>query len=197
MQYTEAVSEARQLVKRSEADQRRLAELTWEQVDAGVTMTKWAEDVGVSQPYVSWLVRIWEKYSQVIERPKFADAYATVKGMPTDRTERRQAEATATVRNMPAEKKAAVVREALEDPEVAVHVAAGAPASPARHAHRRLHDSRGAGEARRPLGAARGGAGLGRSARARSRCSRCDRGGRGRNSNSRLRQFWIARTSTR
>ncbi len=66
MNYRQAVSKARQLVKRSEADQWELARLTHEQVvEDGVSQTKWAKDIGVSPSHVATLSKVWEFYSHV------------------------------------------------------------------------------------------------------------------------------------
>ena len=75
--YQECVAEARTLVKRSEADQWRLAQLTWEQLEAGVRAVQWAADIGVDPSYVYRLRRIWEQHSSVdsVHKPRFTDAY--------------------------------------------------------------------------------------------------------------------------
>jgi hypothetical protein len=127
--YNEAVAEARQLVKRSEEDQWRLAELTWEQVEAGKSAAQWARDIGVSATHAKTLRRIWknDRHLDVDERPPFAEAYA-VTNTPQKSAEteeygsRYQAEAKAALRNMPPERKAEVARELLNEPEVAERV---------------------------------------------------------------------------
>jgi len=125
MQYQDAVAEARRLVKRSEEDQWRLAELTWEQVkEAGKSQRQWAEDVGVSAAHVNYLAGIWETYRvhQVNDRPAFRDAYAEVKGLPVDAAERRQMEADRNVANRSVAERARMAAELLEDEEVAEEV---------------------------------------------------------------------------
>lgn len=120
MRYREAVAEAKQLRKRSEADQWRLAELTWEQTKRdGVATRKWADDVGVSQPYVVKLAQIWEAHGDnpVIARPAFADAYAEARGLPLERSDRRVREAAATLRKASLEDRATVIGEVLGSSE--------------------------------------------------------------------------------
>jgi hypothetical protein len=75
--YAAAVTEARTLVKRSEADQWRLAELTWQQVEAGKSRRQWAKDIGVSHTHAERLYIVWSTWSgnQVATRPLFAEAY--------------------------------------------------------------------------------------------------------------------------
>jgi hypothetical protein len=127
MQYQEAVAEARQLVKRSEEDQWRLAQLTYEQVrQGGITRQRWADDVGIkSLRYVSSLATVWERYGgqHLPSRPSFPDAIGIVhtphryeEGEGSSEVGR----AKSTVRNMPPEDKAAVARELLDDEDVAV-----------------------------------------------------------------------------
>lgn len=129
MEYQAAVAEARTLVKRSEDDQWRLAELTYEQVESGISRRQWAQDIGVVAQHVSTLYRVWDQYGdqQLDAQPKFADVYARI------HTPGRYAEggdqegghyigqAVRTVRDLPPERKAEVIREALADPEVAKH----------------------------------------------------------------------------
>src|SRR6266487_2245779 len=59
--YEKAVAEARRLVKRSEEDQWRLAELTWEQVEGGKSRAQWARDVGVGRTSVMRWYKIWAR----------------------------------------------------------------------------------------------------------------------------------------
>jgi len=124
MRYREAVSEARRLVRRSEGDQWRLAELTAEVLAGGKSTREWAEDVGVSHNHVAVLARVW-KVNAVIpdyNRPAFADAYAEAKGMPVDRTERRQMEAESSLSKAPVTRRAEVIRNLMQDQEVREHV---------------------------------------------------------------------------
>ena len=118
MNYDEAVTEARRLVKRSEEDQWRLAELTWEMVRGGISQRQWAIDIEVSEAHARFLVHIWDAYRVRTDRPAFADAYAAAKGLPEDRQERREMEAVKRLQSMPPERKAEIVQELLENPEV-------------------------------------------------------------------------------
>jgi hypothetical protein len=124
MEYQAAVAEARQLVKRSEQDQWRLAELTWEQVDAGRSIGQWATDIGVSRRTVSGWRAIWTRWGMqpLHSRPPWSEAYQQVNpsGATPDSVDR-------AVRNMPPEQKAEVVREALAEPEVAERVVRDTP----------------------------------------------------------------------
>lgn len=129
MKYEKAVAEARQLVKRSEADQWRLAELTWQQVASGKSREQWARDTGMNRVRVQRLYRIWEGWGtgSPASRPSFTEAYDIVQGRTAEVEQhgtRAVAEARRSVRNMPPEQRAAVVREALADPVVAQQVMA-------------------------------------------------------------------------
>jgi hypothetical protein len=126
MNYREAVFEARSLVKRSEEDQWRLAQLTWEQVkEAGKSQRQWAEDIDVSEGHARFMVKVWATYGAypVRTRPPFRDAYAEAKGLPVDAADRRQMEADRNVANRTVEDKAKLAVELLEDEEVATEVA--------------------------------------------------------------------------
>lgn len=118
--YADAVAEAQRLVKRSEADQWRLAELTWEQVEAGKTRTQWAEDIGVHMSYAGRLYLVWEQWLDVVytERPSFAEAYGQVAPSSAYRP------ASSAVLDMPPERQAEVARELLASPGVAERVVA-------------------------------------------------------------------------
>src|SRR5215813_11835152 len=63
MDYATAVFEARRLIKRSEEDQWRLAELTWEQIEAGRSKSQWGRDIGVSEAEVRRLYKIWNRWN--------------------------------------------------------------------------------------------------------------------------------------
>jgi hypothetical protein len=122
MQYQEAVQEARRLVKRSEDDQWRLAQLTYEQVETGITRVQWAQDIGVSSRSVTSYYRIWERFGSTTgsDRPRFTDAWveerdpqraeAAAQGMSRYGTDIERG-----VRNLPPERKAEVARELLQD----------------------------------------------------------------------------------
>jgi hypothetical protein len=128
--YEKAVAEARRLVSRSEEDQWRLAELTWQQVEAGKSRRQWAQDIGVDPSYSERLYLVWARFGaeSLGTRPPFKDAYHVIErpGLNLDEAEdvsqvRHQEKAVATVRNMPPERKAEIVREAIKsDPRVAV-----------------------------------------------------------------------------
>jgi hypothetical protein len=125
MQYKEAVAEARQLVKRSEDDQWRLAELTWEQVERGKTRTQWAQDIGISDHWAGTLYRVWEAWSASASerRPPFSEAWRAFQNPERGGHSAGSREATKnTLRSWPPEQKAEVVREALDDQDVAVRV---------------------------------------------------------------------------
>lgn len=129
MQYQEAVAEARTLVKRSEDDQWRLAELTFEQIrDAGVSQNQWARDVGIHRNEARRLFLIGQRWSGSSRnsRPTYNEAYMMVREGVDDPEEARevsyQRQAIGRIRNLPPEQKAAVVREALDEPDVAVRV---------------------------------------------------------------------------
>jgi hypothetical protein len=116
--YTEAVAEARQLVKRSEEDQWRLAELTWEQVEAGKSRRQWAKDIGVSDDSTQQWYLIWQyKIEKNDDVGTFADVRAVVRGAGEGES-LRQMESVRTVRNLPPERKAEVARELLNEPAV-------------------------------------------------------------------------------
>jgi hypothetical protein len=124
-QYSEAVAEARRLVKRSEEDTWRLAQLTWEQLQAGCTQQQWADDVGLSRRSVRRLAAVWDRFGAAVlanptSRPSAAEAMAEVDpGAGHWPNQERTKEA---LQQMSPEQKAEVVREALAEPEVAERV---------------------------------------------------------------------------
>lgn len=129
MNYQEAVTEARQLVKRSEEDQWRLAQLTWQQVQGGASRNQWASDTGMARSHVQALYKIWDEWGgqPLATRPAFGEAYYRMHtpGRHEDREQigsRAGAEAVRHVRNMPPEQKASVVRELIDDPDVSARV---------------------------------------------------------------------------
>ena len=126
MDYTQAVAEARTLVKRSEEDQWRLAQLTHEQVERGISQNKWARDIGVARSWAQTLYKVWDQWGgqALATRPSFSDAtHAIHKPAEHEATERLgtrdAARAEQIVRNLPPEEKAVLIGEALEDPKVA------------------------------------------------------------------------------
>lgn len=129
MQYQEAVTEARALVKRSEDDQWRLAQLTYEQVEAGKSRRQWAKDVGVHSSTADRWYLMWERWGagQAGIMPKFQDAYSALRsgdGVEPEEAPsvRHQEMARGAIRNMPPEQKAEVARELLAEPTVAREV---------------------------------------------------------------------------
>ena len=80
MDYQQAADEARQLVQRSEQDWWRLAELTWHQVNAGRSRTRWANDLGVAQLTVNRWFQLWSRFGSIpdAERPSYTEAWRTV-----------------------------------------------------------------------------------------------------------------------
>jgi hypothetical protein len=127
--YTEAVTEARTLVKRSEDDQWRLAELTWEQVQAGKSRRQWAKDIGIHNSTAVRLYQIWERFGADPDQHSFAEAYDVVHGRAAaveEHGSRYQAEAASAIRNMPPERKAQIVREAVKADPVAAAAASEA-----------------------------------------------------------------------
>jgi len=128
MKYEKAVAEARRLVSRSEEDQWRLAELTWQQVEGGKSRAQWAKDLGVPHTRAARWYRIWDGYVQKAgwspATHTYTEAYDIVQGRAAQVEEhgtRSAAEARTAVRNMAPEHKAEIVREAIKsDPKVAV-----------------------------------------------------------------------------
>lgn len=79
MSYRSDVAKARRLIKRSEADQWEIAELTYVNVEAGTSRTAWARDVGISREHAGYLYRIFAEYGDRRPAVSFADAYAKVR----------------------------------------------------------------------------------------------------------------------
>jgi hypothetical protein len=126
--YKEAVAEARQLVKRSEDDQWRLAQLTWEQVQAGKTRKQWAQDIGVSETHARILYTVWNRFQDQTHdvRFSFGDRYEMAKTGTEGPRAARESQAVGTVRNMPPERKAELVRELTKDDAVVAAAASRA-----------------------------------------------------------------------
>jgi hypothetical protein len=143
MQYQEAVTEARRLVKRSEEDQWRLAQLTWEQLHAGYGQQKWADDIGAARRSVRGWAAVYDRFGRMAAgRPPYSEALQMVtKGLDDPETvyaDRQQKEARSTIQRMPAEQKAEVVREALQDEQVTREVVRD-PSTSARLSRAREH----------------------------------------------------------
>ena len=111
MNYRKNVAEGRSLVKRSEADQWRLAELTAEVLANGRTTREWGADIGISHVHASYLAKLWKQYGGVnqVNRPTFANAYAEAKVMPVDRRERRENEAVSILSMASPERRVEVI----------------------------------------------------------------------------------------
>lgn len=83
--YDSAVTEARTLVKRSETDQWRLSQLTWENAASygqggKKTIGQWARDIAVDDSYASRLWAMWERFGldQTRSLPPFNEAYKEI-----------------------------------------------------------------------------------------------------------------------
>jgi hypothetical protein len=131
MNYQDAVIEARrldQIIDEAETTAEDAkwarAELAWEQVQAGISRVQWARDTGKADTTIGYWVLMWSRWgSRGRERPSFTEAYNEVRGWNEDEHDSEyQRKAHQAIRNMPPEKKAAVIREALEDDEVATRV---------------------------------------------------------------------------
>jgi hypothetical protein len=126
--YNEAVAEARQLIKRSEEDQWRLAELTWQTVEGGVSKSQWARDIGTGRIHVLALYRVWARWGERARTPDltFTDVYAMAREQTDDPQEARQSaderRALSAVRKATPDRKAEFARELLSQPEVAERV---------------------------------------------------------------------------
>lgn len=133
-QYQSAVTAFRTLYKRSETDQWRLAQLTYENAspnrdDGKKSLARWALDVGRDDRYVGRMWRMWQKYGQSPDRPLFNDAYHEFS--PTS------AYQSPKLTNQTITQQAAEIQAALSDPEVASKVFAD-PASKV-HAIQAIH----------------------------------------------------------
>jgi hypothetical protein len=133
MQYQEAVAEARrldQVIDEAEAAAEEAkwarADLAWTEIQAGVSRVQWAKDTGKADHTIGTWVRMAERWpASRGSRPSFIDAHNTIRGRDEQVEEygsQRAAEAHTRIRNLPPEQKAAVVREALDDQDVAVRV---------------------------------------------------------------------------
>jgi hypothetical protein len=128
MRYRDAVAEARRLVRQSEVDQWRLAELTHEQIEAGKTRAQWAKDIGVAASHVGRLYKIWVRWGlqPTAERPPFNEAYRMISERVDDPTEAQarkdERSAVANIRKATPKRKAEIAAELLTEPEVADEV---------------------------------------------------------------------------
>jgi hypothetical protein len=117
MKYSEAVTRGRMLVKRTESDQWELAQLTYERVEAGSSRREWARDIGIDRTHADALYKVWAEVgigAAAATRPSFSEAY---NGARWSRTEPERAKAAVT--KLPPAERAELVREMLEDQEVA------------------------------------------------------------------------------
>jgi hypothetical protein len=119
-QYQTAVAEARTLIKRSEEDQWRLAQLTYENAapkgrNGKHLLSEWAANVGIDPTYAGRLYNLWESYGQLdlVQRPKFHEAYNEVSPHSGYKPPLNKQEAA---------EQAAAIQQALSDPEVASKV---------------------------------------------------------------------------
>jgi hypothetical protein len=123
--YEKAVAEARRLVSRSEEDQWRLAELTWQQVEDGKTRQQWARDVGVHPSTTGRWYKMWVRWGGLADqqlRPPFAEAWEVITGAAVATEQHGSdyaAKARTAIRNMAPERKAEIARDLLADEEVA------------------------------------------------------------------------------
>lgn len=121
--YTKAVAEARRLIKRSEGDQWRLAELTWQQVQGGKSRRQWAKDIGVDPSAISRWFKIWERWGDDLDRPAWADAWDWALGRDeavSEHGSQYQANARTALRNMPVAEKADLIADEIKnDPNIA------------------------------------------------------------------------------
>lgn len=119
--YKDAVTEAQRLVKRSEADQWRLAELTWEQVEEGISRRDWARDVGVNETTAQRWYKVWDLKINMLESGSdisYSDAWNRVIGRVDANY------GAAEIRKATPERKAEIARELLAEPEIADAVVA-------------------------------------------------------------------------
>jgi transposase-like protein len=139
MQYQEAVAKIRRLEDQIVQEERRVddakyeqARLIAEQFAAGVTQRQLAADTNIPKTTLQARAKVWERFGQVADqRPPYAEAHQRVtnpdffenapEGESVWTTTVRE-RTKSTVRNLPPEEKAAVVREALDDQDVAVRV---------------------------------------------------------------------------
>ena len=127
MNYRSAVGEAKRLIKRSEEDQWRLAELTADVLASGVRARQWANDIGWrSQSSVTAYRQIWERYGGLHrnERPRFVDAYASVQAPGGEEVEAPDRWRQARERQVPTRHsdKVDMARTLLSEPQVAQDV---------------------------------------------------------------------------
>lgn len=122
MNYGKAVAEARRLIKQSEQDQWRLAELTWEQVDAGVSKAQWARDIGTDPRHVRALHIMWERWSgaRAPDRPSATEAYLMAREQAETAEEAQQVKvdrrASSEIRRASPEVRLGTFRELARDP---------------------------------------------------------------------------------
>jgi hypothetical protein len=111
MTYDQAVARGRFLVKRSEADQWELAELTHDRTtgEDAVQLKVWAAAIGISQPHASRLRAVWEQFGEIVGRQSFSDCYTRVK--VRDRTGELERRARRNGRTLSSEERASRARD--------------------------------------------------------------------------------------
>lgn len=126
MNYRVAVQEAKRLAKRSEQDQWRLAELTWEVVDAGKSQRQWAKDIGRSLGHTRRLFEIWSRWgdSAPNHRPSFSDCYEALFVGTDDPISATGSRRERALRQPPEkrEDRVEMARKLLDDKEVAAEI---------------------------------------------------------------------------
>jgi hypothetical protein len=133
MNYQDAVTEAHrldQIIEEAETTAEEAkwarAELAWSQIQAGISQRQWARDTGKARSVIQDWIKMWDRWGgRLAGRPAFQEAWNTVMGRDEaveEHGSQYQAKARTAVRNLPPEEKAAVVREALEDDDVATRV---------------------------------------------------------------------------
>jgi hypothetical protein len=122
MNYNKAVTEGRKLLKRSEADSWRLAELTFEVVNGGKSRRQWAKDLGVHNTLVNRWYLVWDRWGadRGLHQPRFADAYSTVALGSDELVTTADRGRLGRERQLPRdpEDRAEMARKLLADPEV-------------------------------------------------------------------------------
>lgn len=126
--YTDLVEEAQRLLKRSEKDSWRLAELTHEAVKVkGKTIREWAKDIGRGRSTVERWLKIWSAYGVPApgqDRPTFFDAMLEIDprgGGDAQKSKElaRERQVRSALSELPAESAARLVAETIHKrPEV-------------------------------------------------------------------------------
>lgn len=115
MNYTEAVTEFRELDEQVEAGQWRQAQIIWEQVEAGASRVSLARDTGKSDKHIGTLYLVWASKSTSNSSVTFNEAYqvaAEGEGWQGAQAIRRARSATS---KLPAEEKAALADDLIDE----------------------------------------------------------------------------------